>query len=42
MSVPRVGDVAPEVEWLRPDGSAAGLGEFRGKALALVFLRHLA
>jgi peroxiredoxin len=39
---PDVGDPAPDFAVLRPDGSAARLGDFPDRPLLLIFLRHLA
>jgi peroxiredoxin len=36
-----VGDQAPDLELLRPDGAPTSLGAFRGQAAVLIFLRHL-
>jgi peroxiredoxin len=38
----RLGEVVPDVEFRREDGSAVRLSEFGGRPLLLVFLRHLA
>lgn len=36
------GATIPDVRLLRPDGSPVRLSEFSGRALVVVFLRHLA
>jgi peroxiredoxin len=38
----QVGDRAPELAFLGPDGSEVSLDAFRGRPLLLIFLRHLA
>ncbi len=38
----QIGDRAPELAFVAPDGSAASLYAFRGRPLLLIFLRHLA
>jgi peroxiredoxin len=37
----RVGERAPELPLVHSDGTGATLGDFRGEAVVLVFLRHL-
>jgi peroxiredoxin len=36
------GDIVPDCEFQRPDGSVARLSDFTGQPLLLIFLRHLA
>jgi peroxiredoxin len=38
----RIGDRVDDFTFQRPDGSAVALSAFDGKALVLIFLRHLA
>ena len=37
-----LGDLAPDLVFLKPDGAEVPLRQFRGKPLLLIFLRHLA
>jgi peroxiredoxin len=37
----RLGASAPELPLVHPDGTGATLGDFRGEAVVLIFLRHL-
>ena len=39
---PKLGDVIPDLSFLRPDGSTVHLADFSAKALVVIFLRHLA
>jgi peroxiredoxin len=38
----RIGDTADNFTFVRADGSSVPLAAFSGKALVLIFLRHLA
>lgn len=37
----QVGHTAPRLPLVSSDGTSASLGDFRGEAVVLVFLRHL-
>ena len=37
-----IGDVVPDLTFVKPDGSARALADFAGRRLLIVFLRHLA
>ncbi len=39
---PNPGDRAPDFRLTSPDGKAYSLDDFAGRALTLVFIRHLA
>lgn len=41
MSRPRPGDPAPGFELPSSEGGSVGLADLRGRAVLLVFLRHL-
>jgi peroxiredoxin len=38
----KLGDEVGDLTFLRPDGSELHLAELRGRAVLLIFLRHLA
>jgi hypothetical protein len=38
----KIGDLAPSLSLLKPDGAPTSLADYPAAALVLVFLRHLA
>ena len=38
---PRVGERVSELTFLRPDGTPVGPGEFAGRVLVVILVRHL-